>query len=521
MKSAGVNWALRELGLQPDADARAVKRAYATRLKITRPEDDPEGFQRLHEAYQAALDWTQSRERDADIGADIDGFAEDAQSGAMTRTLSQEALFDLLESQPAESSGVPPPAVFADRKPALEVVADIRSDASAAIFAEGMQPDGMQSDEPAQFDPDAFIDDCIALAMRSRDGELLTWLNAQPALWSLTQKTQIAPWLLHRLHERRPPIEARRFDALAEFFGLLDLHSGYDAHTIQRLRHRLQLTWEIETRQLRALAARSGQDGSSMAANLRQAGRILGQLSRPLHWPQALWAALVPGYPSAVRTFMLRLDFGNLDDLPMPLREDQIEFWNAAGDRLRFSKPRWAVSVVRLFAYTLAIALLSVLFSMIAPPESVFSTTSIAEVICTSFTTMLIAWLVYLVYDNFIRWQILPESAPARFPRLRAASIPLLAIVVMVVDRWLEQNGIGIAAAAVVLFLAVQRHRWRSGHPRGERIHLSIIQYLLLLICFVAVVTACVLGFVTPAITGVALALWALDMRKQRAALQN
>ena len=43
------------LGLAPDADERAIKRAYAARLKTSRPDEDPEGFQRLNQAYQAAL----------------------------------------------------------------------------------------------------------------------------------------------------------------------------------------------------------------------------------------------------------------------------------------------------------------------------------------------------------------------------------------------------------------------------------------------------------------------------------
>lgn len=48
------------LGLDAGADERAIKRAYAKQLRVTRPEDDPVAFQRLHEAYQAAL--TQLRE---------------------------------------------------------------------------------------------------------------------------------------------------------------------------------------------------------------------------------------------------------------------------------------------------------------------------------------------------------------------------------------------------------------------------------------------------------------------------
>ncbi|MGN6154037.1 MAG: hypothetical protein ACTHOH_18855 [Lysobacteraceae bacterium] len=53
--------ALRLLGLGTDADERAIKRAYATRLKATRPDEDPEGFQRLNEAYQSALQWAKQQ----------------------------------------------------------------------------------------------------------------------------------------------------------------------------------------------------------------------------------------------------------------------------------------------------------------------------------------------------------------------------------------------------------------------------------------------------------------------------
>jgi len=45
------------LGLDaPPTDRKAVKRAYSKMLKITRPEDDPEGFMRLRDAHDYALD---------------------------------------------------------------------------------------------------------------------------------------------------------------------------------------------------------------------------------------------------------------------------------------------------------------------------------------------------------------------------------------------------------------------------------------------------------------------------------
>jgi len=43
------------LGMEPSEDRKAIKKAYAVLLKKHRPDEDPEGFQEINQAYQAAL----------------------------------------------------------------------------------------------------------------------------------------------------------------------------------------------------------------------------------------------------------------------------------------------------------------------------------------------------------------------------------------------------------------------------------------------------------------------------------
>lgn len=48
------------LGVERGADERSIRRAYAAKLKTAHPEDDPEAFQKLRQAYEVALQWARA-----------------------------------------------------------------------------------------------------------------------------------------------------------------------------------------------------------------------------------------------------------------------------------------------------------------------------------------------------------------------------------------------------------------------------------------------------------------------------
>lgn len=61
------------LEIEPTGDTKAIKRAYAKKLKVTRPDENPKGFQDLHDAYKRALqqaEWIARRQAEETFDED-------------------------------------------------------------------------------------------------------------------------------------------------------------------------------------------------------------------------------------------------------------------------------------------------------------------------------------------------------------------------------------------------------------------------------------------------------------------
>ena len=92
------------LGIPETEDLDAIRRAYAKKLKEVHPEEDPEGFQRLHAAYQTIRRLTRGME-EPDIPAETqprkDLPVQPAQGGGLSPELLEVIRRNPLEDHPA------------------------------------------------------------------------------------------------------------------------------------------------------------------------------------------------------------------------------------------------------------------------------------------------------------------------------------------------------------------------------------------------------------------------------------
>ncbi|QNK00630.1 hypothetical protein [Dyella telluris] len=188
-------------GLPDDADERELKRVYAKRLKETRPDVDPAGFQELRARYEAAQAWCRQAAHVATPAVDN------------TPSPPVEA-----GSPPVDEATTPPPAA-----------------SWRAVKFDEAQP----ATHASPFDAERFATAFLQTAATRHPLDLLSWLQEQPELWSLRAKQQAGHVVLRRLFRDQPPMTAASFDNTLQFFGMDHALAGVDPLHLQQLRTNL------------------------------------------------------------------------------------------------------------------------------------------------------------------------------------------------------------------------------------------------------------------------------------------
>ena len=514
---------LHRLGIGPDADERAIKRAYAAKLRITRPEEDPQGFQALNEAYQAALSRHRARaagefDQAFDNSGESDADAMDTVPAVVvdTRTASSASEAPAPESTP-DTMSMPPPETMPPPTPV-----------ASADEATGNDDGSESEDEP--FDVERFFDDCFAAAHDGDPRVIDRWLNAQPILWSLQHKATIGHWLLRAMHEHTPPMPERNFDRIAEFFGYHELHGGYDPLALQGLRTRVNDAWRA-ARQAAvyapATAQPPGRDSPHQPteADIEQERREAAYMRRLLHQhrhlvePPSLLRdlrlALNLKHPAAVHALLLDNPHGDLDALPQRIRRDQIAFWLAVDDDRRWTRPRVLVALTRCLALALPIFPLMLVLLMPEAPEAGLTATIAFKAVLYPFAILVSGWLTVAALKGFLYWQAGPDPAGGWLRRVHAMAVPLLAAgsiaSLLLEGRPPWSFPIGVVAAWTAFA------RWSRRKPGADgawQAHPFIVTMVLSIVALPFVVQNKPPSIVSLALA--ALLLWGHDLIRQR-----
>lgn len=154
------DWPYDLLDIDENADERTIKRAYARLLKVHRPDDDPEGFQRLNQAYQFCLLQLEGSVRESPKRLGINAPAA-----------------------PVATAPRPAPVVA------------------------------------AAFDMEMFVASLLDLSRTASGRDILSWLQAHPAFYSIGARETYAYQIVEALL-RKPPLPPRHVAAVLHFLGL-------------------------------------------------------------------------------------------------------------------------------------------------------------------------------------------------------------------------------------------------------------------------------------------------------------
>ncbi len=339
------------LGVEPTNDEREVRRAYARRLKEVHPEDDPDGFQALREAYDRALDmarrgWAappprpRNRKKKADPvaetpSADANWAAEDADRWSEPEADANEAWSD---SEPERWEEAPPP----EPPPAPARSPEVRAELEAEQKRQDAHTALCEELDALLRRPSAASDEALSVMLR---------LFRSPAMDSLRVHANTEYWLASAISRGGPAAESLIEPAI-RFFGWDDARIGLDlSHAYPVLRR-------------------------------REAAQAIAQLARPLTVGHDAWKALRakqtpfrriadrldPFLSQQVASLLARASH-DLPELHGHLDPDAVAAWRA-----RFARPRFSA------VFLLSLLILPPILSLAVVSAGIFGPSTLPNV---------------------------------------------------------------------------------------------------------------------------------------------
>jgi curved DNA-binding protein CbpA len=416
------------LGLSQDADETAIRRAYARLLKQHRPDVDPAGFQRLHEAYTRCLEHARYR---AEYGDDeYDEVEEEFELAAAPDTLAMaeadaETAIALEKSQTAHAGHAD--STFSYEAPVTDANSLPENDSWEGIAR-----------EPA-FDFDGFVDELIRRVHDTDPRDLAKWLHGNQTLYSLQLKQMLSGPVAHALAEATPLPEDESLQIVLTFFGLdgLGQQHGWIERSIRRLWQRVEDRRGFD----RVLA-------EYQSPRTKPVDRmLLRELITPRNWLRFLVILLCPFLPSRTRSLLMMLEDEGREAAKARLNHGAADFWRRAADPERLDWRRVMIVLLRVVVLVLPVAA----YVMFLTDNSL--SPGPAAAICG---TSALAWLVWtslsLAWRRLNRWN--RETLQWDMPLVLASVVIAIAVTLGFFD-----SGWSIPLSILVLvFWLAQRN---------------------------------------------------------------
>lgn len=457
-----MSWGLDVLELDADADERAIKRAYAKRLRVTRPDDDPVAFQHLHQAYQAALDWVRA-ESTADDGLDHACAEADGALEAMAFS-AQQPMPEVREySPPRPPQGTP--VLMRTQPPVVpEGAVDVPANAQRILCEARLSP------------ADAFG----------------PWLEATPILWSLRYKPLVGQALLDELVRSGDGVCAANMALLVRCFGWDDVHDGVDPDRLEAIRARTHRRWAVQSGDPTQINAALHREGSLQMAQAT-AERCLRYLSKPWHARDALWRALLPEHVTDINRMLDAVELGGHETLPASWDPRQVAFWRSLADVSVLNRSRCQLSFLRGALMGALATMVPLMIALVWLSEGTAGGSRalfLAAVgLCALFPLIGLLW-------PLLRWsvrQLTLDHSHTRFGLLLTLPAPMMAIASLVLIHGLAQRVEGTLMIFPALALSVARWWRRVGYRIDFRIRYAVLLMLSLFLAEAGIVL--VLGY--------------------------
>lgn len=346
----------RKLGIKQTASIQEIKRAYAGKLKLHRPDEDPTGFQEINTAFQSAIE--SAKHRDAWLAGKAE--AEEKKQLAIAEGTyvpeDDDGYYDEDEYYFYEDE---------DEEDEQEVIprTDLRETASTppelpttepavpCAISATMQADIPSEDESPQdtdeyiFRLDDFIEELEKISSLDDDRALKKWLDDHPDLYSLYLKHQITEPLISALAQSEKPIRPPALEILIAFFGLDAVSTNH--YWIDR-----QVEMARQTSRVHWHAAAIAFQRRSRKRNLHEQWideSLLGKSNRF----KTFYLLVFPGLPTKIMEVAneVRDEHGNYN--AEFVDHESFEFWVSINDKTSISSKRLLMASIRAAIYSL------------------------------------------------------------------------------------------------------------------------------------------------------------------------